>query len=395
MIHTSTGGSLAGGVLNLVNSIVGAGVLSLPYAFKLCGRGVGVAYVLIFGALARHSSSLLIESSAIKGIRSYEGLASAAMGRAGWYWLNLAIFANNTGACLSYMIVIGDIVPNLLTEMGMPTDRSVVLALATVLIIFPLAAQRDISALEHASGLAILIYFAFATAMFTLFLGSDAEHLDPPPALVKSDPSGYIRAAPLTVFSYTCMPAIFPIYQELSDPTPARMAKLTTLGIGFACVVYVITGYGGYSFFGEDTRGDVLLNLATLEGAAFKWLRLAIGVSICLTYPMLMYPARRSLDQMLFNSSEGNAPYARLFVETVAIVGASLCVGIYVESLEAVMGFIGSVASTCTLLILPATIYLCISPAGLAANWHEVAFLVTGVSLGVLGLVVHIQETFQ
>ena len=58
----------------------------------------------------------------------------------------------------------------------------------------------------------------------------------------------------------------------------------------------------------HSLRGDVLLNLASLDGLFFKLLRLAFGLSVCCTYPTMHYVVRRSVDQMLFHSSEGLCP---------------------------------------------------------------------------------------
>ena len=53
-------------------------------------------------------------------------------------------------------------------------------------------------------------------------------------------------------------------------------------------------------------------------------MRLGFGLSICLTYPCLHYAARRSLDQLIFGSTAGGTPDARLMALTLAIVGSTL-----------------------------------------------------------------------
>ena len=97
-------------VVNLLNSIVGAGILSLPYAFRECGYVAGIAMQLAFGLITYYGIRLLLTSLEFApGVRSSEDLSDRALGRPGWYFYNLSTAVNCTGACLGYIIVIGDI----------------------------------------------------------------------------------------------------------------------------------------------------------------------------------------------------------------------------------------------------------------------------------------------
>ena len=49
-------------------------------------------------------------------------------------------------------------------------------------------------------------------------------------------------------------------------------------------------------------------------------MRLAFGVSVCLTYPCLHYAARRSLDQLFFRSKEGDTPLMEAGVDSLGAV---------------------------------------------------------------------------
>ena len=89
---------------------------------------------------------------------------------------------------------------------------------------------------------------------------------------------------------------------------------------------------------------------------------------------------------MLYNSSEGDTPHARLLGLTCAIVGSTLLLGIFVSRVEVVLGWTGAIASTTLLFILPPAIFLCLSPDSLITNWLNVLFLAVGLALGALGL---------
>ena len=143
------GASLAAGTLNLLNTIVGGGILALPFAFKSCGLLTGVLYQLVFGAMSWYGCYLLLDClQHAKTATSFEALAQAAFGRAGFLAYNLAALVNCYGACVSYVIVVGDVLEPLCHEMGVPLTRPILLSLAVGGIILPLSSLRDISSLR-------------------------------------------------------------------------------------------------------------------------------------------------------------------------------------------------------------------------------------------------------
>ena len=76
----AAGASLLAGTLNLLNTIVGGGILSLPFAFKSCGLLTGVLYQLVFGAMSWYGCYLLLDClQHAKTATSFEALAQAAL----------------------------------------------------------------------------------------------------------------------------------------------------------------------------------------------------------------------------------------------------------------------------------------------------------------------------
>jgi amino acid permease len=115
-------------------------------------------------------------------------------------------------------------------------------------------------------------------------------------------------------------------------------------------------------------------------------------------YPCLHFAARRSLDQLLFNSKEGDCPAWRRVVETVGIVGSTLLLGLLTHQIEVVFGFCGAIASTAISYWLPALIYLRLRPESacdrLRSDWHNYAFLLLGVALGAASLTNQFVDVF-
>ena len=73
-------GSLRGSILNMCNTAIGAGVLSLPFAFKRNGIIVGVVLVILAAISAYFSLMILVNLGSKYKIYNYSSLAERAGG---------------------------------------------------------------------------------------------------------------------------------------------------------------------------------------------------------------------------------------------------------------------------------------------------------------------------
>ena len=115
-------------------------------------------------------------------------------------------------------------------------------------------------------------------------------------------------------------------------------------------------------------------------------IRLGFCISICLTYPLLHFVARRAVLQLLFVSPQGTS-LQRLLV-TVGIVFSTLIVGLAVRKVEVIVGFTGAIASTALTFCLPAAIYIRIGSRAPSA-W-PVIFFTVGVLFMIIGVVTNL-----
>lgn len=120
-----SGGSLGGGLftngsnlastaslnqlgLNYINSILGSGVVGIPYALHKAGFGLGLFLLIVLAVVTDYSLSLLVKSANLAGVTSYQDLVHVAFGRPGFYLLTLLQFIYPFIAMISYNVIIGD-----------------------------------------------------------------------------------------------------------------------------------------------------------------------------------------------------------------------------------------------------------------------------------------------
>ena len=62
------------------------------------------------------------------------------------------------------------------------------------------------------------------------------------------------------VFSFTCHQNVFTIVNEVKKPTQGRVDAVIAFSIGCALLLYLVVAIEGYATYGNDVKGNILLN---------------------------------------------------------------------------------------------------------------------------------------
>ena len=96
-------------ILNLVNCLLGAGVLGYPFCFRSCGSVLASCIMLVSLAACRFSYQLLLYCSQLSTRRSYEEMAEQALGPNGRKIIEICTAALNMGALVAYLNILADV----------------------------------------------------------------------------------------------------------------------------------------------------------------------------------------------------------------------------------------------------------------------------------------------
>jgi sodium-coupled neutral amino acid transporter 11 len=148
--------TLVGTSANLVTAIIGAGIAGIPFAFKETGMITGVFLVILCAVLTLKSLRLLVETAKHTNVPSYETLAEACFGRAGFLFVSFNMFAMAYGAMVSYLMIVKDTLPALMgvSPDDMPMKRAVLFVISLTVMV-PLSSQRDMADLAKTSRISV------------------------------------------------------------------------------------------------------------------------------------------------------------------------------------------------------------------------------------------------
>lgn len=268
--NTNSGLSgIFGASSNLVNSIVGAGIIGIPFALNQAGLVVGVLLLVAVTYSTDKSLRMLIELANFhvhlkhSNVRTYEDLARIPFGNVGSKCVLAAMFIMAYGAMVAYLLIIKDTIPVVFGLGDGFLEREVVMAVSSAIVILPLAMLRDMSALAITSflsvtGDAILVVLII---IFSPYPKSIADNGGLGSVVLNHwvDKRLFIGLGVLST-AMACQHSAFLISGSLDRPTPQRWAKVTGRSLTIASLMSVTLGVFGYLGYLEATQGNVLNN---------------------------------------------------------------------------------------------------------------------------------------
>lgn len=98
--------------MNMANSIIGAGIIGQPYAFRQAGLTMGVLLLVALTITVDWTIRLIVVNSKLSGADSFQGTMEHCFGKSGLVAISVAQFAFAFGGMLAFCIIVGDTIPN-------------------------------------------------------------------------------------------------------------------------------------------------------------------------------------------------------------------------------------------------------------------------------------------
>ncbi|WVQ71891.1 hypothetical protein IAR50_001433 [Cryptococcus sp. DSM 104548] len=362
--NSASRGGLVEAVTNMANSIIGAGIIGLPYAVAEAGFVMGIFLIIAIAVISDWTIRLVILTSKLSGKSSYTETMDHCFGPLGGYAVSFFQFIFAFGGTAAFHVIIGDTIPRVISYifptlaehalLGLLVNRQVVICLCTVFISLPLSLHRDIVKLSKSSGFAlismgvIVLSVVFrSVAVDTSLRGDSLDTF----SLIKP---GVFQAIGVISFAYACHHNSNYIYRSIHVPTLDRFNTVTHISTGVSLVACLLVAVTGYVTFTDKTQGNILNNFAEDD-----WLiniaRFCFGANMSTTIPLEVFVCREVIDESFYKGK----PFSqtRHVLVTCAIVFTTMLLALTTCDLGIVLELSGGLAASALAFILPAGAY--------------------------------------
>ncbi|XP_023192315.1 putative sodium-coupled neutral amino acid transporter 11 isoform X2 [Xiphophorus maculatus] len=334
--------SMISASFNFINSIIGSGIIGLPYALNQAGLPFGLLLLMLVGFITDYSIVLLIKGGNLSGSNSYQSLVQNTFGFPGFLILSALQFLYPFIAMISYNITTGDTLTKVFQRIpGVGPDhilaeRHFVILLSTFLFTLPLSLYRNIERLGKVSFLSMVLTLTILIIVM-------------------------IRAA-------TLGPQIVPTENAWAFAKWNSIQAVGVMSFGYT----TFTGYTQGDIFENYCRND---NLATFG-------RFCFGLSIITTFPLECFVTREVLSNVICSRPLSKAEHVSI---TLLIVAVCTALSLAYDCLGVVLELNGALSATPLIFIIPSACYLKLCPG----HWFHGEKLIP-IMLIIIGLFVMI-----
>ncbi|KAM3362861.1 amino acid transporter AVT3B-like [Capsicum galapagoense] len=332
---------------NMFMSLVGAGVLGLPYTFKKTGWVMGSLLIISVGTLDYYCMMLLVyskrklesQSEDVK-ISSFGDLGFAVCGSVGRIVVDAMIVLSQVCFSVGYMIFIANTLVYLFNSSREQTNTKILGFSPKSMYIwgcFPF--QLGLNSIPTLTLLAPLSIFAEIVdigALGVVMVQDVMIGIKKKPSLeMFGGFSIFFYGLGVAVYTFEAIGMVLPLESETRDKD--KFGKILGLSVAFVAFLNSAFGALGYLAFGEETKDIITTNFG--KGLVSSLVQIGLCIDLFLALPLMMNPVYEVMERRF---CEGRyclwlrwlvvltVPLVALtvpnFADFTSLVGSSVCV---------------------------------------------------------------------
>ncbi|EAX99220.1 Transmembrane amino acid transporter protein [Trichomonas vaginalis G3] len=380
-------------IMNLLNSLLGAGILSVPSSFINIGLFPSIALLSAIAVISYFATAMIMTLQIETESAGFDELTLKVSGRVSQIILSVLTLLFLEFAMLAYIILAGDFIISWFNlakvNLNPMWRRAAMILIYSLVLPVALTIPRSIKFLSYFSTATVFFILLFVLSMIiragTNFPKSGKHH-NVSYGKMSLD-LFYALAIHGLAFS---LPIIaLPIVFNYNKTIQKR--KITAIVATILCFVLVlIPSVIGYLLFGDETNGNVLKNFPDND-VLMIIVRIGFFFVVTFSYPCVAQPVMGSWGQMIYGNNDAPSLtfWQRVIVEVITHT-IPIIIAMFLPESKPILGVGGALGGCVVDFCYPALLwYLHYKP-----SWKTLQFWLVW-ALGIFGLVTGIISTYQ
>ncbi|OHT02401.1 Transmembrane amino acid transporter protein [Tritrichomonas foetus] len=379
-----------GNLFNLLNCMLGAGILSIPSTFNDSGIVVSFIIMIIVAVITHYATVITLTLQHKTGAKGFDDLAMMILGKFGSWSLSAMIIIFNMGANLAYLILGVDFITSWFAFADIDVSSSLYRAIITFIygLILPisLSIPRSLNFLGYISTICVFFIFFYIIAIFVKF-GIFVHEGNPvgENLLIAKGDIKLFSSISIYATAFSLPVCILPlIWQYTPNLKKRNFSSFLSLTIVFT--VTALPSVFAYLMFGQNCEGNILKTwpdkdvLMTIVRVGFF---LIVTVSFPITHPAIAC----SFSAVIFKENHATALVGwRRALVLVLSNGIPLIIGMFLPEMKPALEVAGALGGCLGNFLLPGIMWFLTSTEK-KTHWTNILVILLAI-FGVVSAVI-------
>jgi amino acid permease len=342
---------------NLINTLIGAGIVSVPSTFTATGVGPTVLLLVLSCFLCCVAGIIILGLQKDLNCNGINEIAFRVLGKWGMNVVSVCLIIFCFSCTISYLIIGGNQLKSWISLANVDMNGTWKWALIVIIYLCVLPGAmtfpRHLSCLSHMAIPSVLGCVLFVIALIIKGCQLLPKSGYPPKSVsgINLD-MGLFTAFGVHALTFNLQIVMGPI---IAPYNPSVQKRSRVLGYTFLAAFFIIAipGLIGYLLFGSETKSDILTSFDD-DDVLIIFVRIGLFISVSASYPAIVLSIVGSIGQMIWNESIPETMLTRHRLILIPIVNiVNVVLAVFLPNIKPILGVGGSLGGCLVGFALP------------------------------------------
>lgn len=378
-----------GCIMNVLNALLGAGLLSVPSTFKDCGIAVGVTLVALMAIISHFATVPVIILQQQTKSEGFSEVARKVMGKPGGVILSIMIIVFNGGACLAYLVIGVDFITSWFGAAGIDITSSEYRALTALVyglsLPIMLSLFKSLKFLSYFSTATIFLVISFVVVMSYEAVVKFTDHGISPTVEIAKIGLGFFSSLSVYTITFSLPTSVIPVFYGYTEDVKKRIF-MSWLSLLVCFLLTVTPGILGYFMFGDETVANILNNFDDND-IPVMLIRIFFFCVVTMSYPLIQLSVQCAWADLIFGVNQAVKLVGwRRAAMLVMSNGYPLIVSMFLPEVKPAIEVPGALGGCVGNLVIPGVMWFMGSPYK-KTHWSNILAIILAVFGGISSVI--------